>query len=463
MNYTDCLFVTLFALLVCISWSLDWLGRPGIWLKEFVLIAISWIIIYSWGGFGFIVFVAIVSTNYLISLGVGRDCLRRSRALIALAVTLDIGLLALFKYSGFLTDTITALTGIPLPPMAFGIPIAISFYTLHIISYLIDLHKGSITRLNIKNYIFYLSFFPHLIAGPIVRAWQLSPQIGKSPGRRRKIIGGMNYFIIGYSLKTLAGDNIGMAIDPYWQGGATLQSAADHWAIALLYYGQIYSDFAGYSLMAIGMAMLLGYKFPANFRSPMIAFSLQNFWRRWHITLSRWLRDYLYITLGGNRQGVWQTRRNLLVTMLLGGLWHGANWTFVIWGGMHGLGLVIERCLPKPPPWCRPWVILSGWIVVQAWVMMAWVFFRSPTLETATGFIHGMVRFGGAGAFDLAAPVALILPFAILPILHNTAPLVIRVVPRRYLGTLHGALAGSLFVVDIMMHTATQPFIYFKF
>ena len=463
MNYTDCLFVATFVFLVGASWSLDRLGHPGVWVKELILIVISWIVIYSWGGFGFIVFVVIVGTNYGISLGVGRDCLRRSRTLIALAVTIDIGLLALFKYSRFFTDTISALTGIHLPPLAFGIPIAISFYTLHIISYLTDLHKGSITRLNLKNYLFYLSFFPHLIAGPIVRAWQLSSQIGKPPGRRRNLVSGLNYFVIGYSLKTIGGDNIGTTIDPYWSGGPPLQSAIDHWAVALLYYCQIYSDFAGYSLMAIGMAMLLGYKFPANFRSPMIAFSLQNFWRRWHITLSRWLRDYLYITLGGNRQGVSRTYLNLVITMLLGGLWHGANWTFVIWGGMHGVGLVIERLLPKPPAWCLPLVVVSGWLLVQAWVMVAWVFFRSPTLGVASNFLQGMVDFGASNAFVLSAPVAQGLLFALLPLLHNTAPLVIRAIPRRFLGMVQGCLAGSLVIIDIMMHTATQPFIYFKF
>src|SRR5262249_29407694 len=181
-----------------------------------------------------------------------------------------------------------------------GVPLAISFYVFHIISYLVDVYYGRVARATFGNYLFYLSFFPHLIAGPIVRAWQLMPQIAATRPLRMNFIIGFHFVVTGFFLKSVVADNIAGAIDPLWTTAASL-APADQWMLAIFYYCQIYGDFAGYSLMALGMARLLGYRLPANFRLPLTAVTLQDFWRRWHISLSRWLRDYVYFGLGGSR------------------------------------------------------------------------------------------------------------------------------------------------------------------
>ena len=268
---------------------------------------------------------------------------------------MNIAFLALFKYSDFIVSNLALATGQTFLRFPVGIPIAISFYTFHVISYLVDLRSGKVQALRFRDFLFYLLFFPHLIAGPIVRVWQLVPQIGVRKISKWDLIFGVHYLTLGYFLKAIAADNLGAGIDPFWSMSPPyFLFGAERWIVALLYYCQIYADFAGYSLMALGLARLLGYRLPPNFRLPMLATNLQNFWRRWHITLSQWLRDYLYISLGGSRATRIRTAVNLLITMLLGGLWHGAAWGFIVWGFMHGLGLVWSRFLSKRVLVLRP-------------------------------------------------------------------------------------------------------------
>ena len=270
-------------------------------------------------------------------------------------------------------------------------PIALSFYVFHMVSYAIDIRSDKYKPARPLDYALYLSFFPHLIAGPIVRGNQLIPQL-ETPRKPANydIRGGLYDYCTGFLLKVCA-DRTAAVIDPYWvTGGHESLGAAGHWLVAMLYSSQIFSDFAGYTFMAIGISKLLGYVLPQNFNAPYIATTFQSFWRRWHITLSLFLRDYLYIySLGGNRVGKLRSYLNVMITMLLGGLWHGASWNFVIWGGIHGSALTVEKVAgmeePRPLPVRALW-----WLIVQVTVVIAWVFFRSPTLYGAVSFVRSM-------------------------------------------------------------------------
>jgi alginate O-acetyltransferase complex protein AlgI len=329
----------------------------------------------------------------------------------------------------------------------------------------VDLQKGRAKLLNPLDYILYLSFFPHVIAGPIIRVHQFSGQLQKKLTRNNDLRIGLYYFSIGFFLKTVGADNIGAGIDPFWttEGVGGLDSAADYWSVAFLYYCQIYADFAGYSLMAIGMARLLGYKFPTNFRFPMIATSLQDFWRRWHITLSRWLRDYLYIPLGGSRNGITCTFSAIMITMLLGGLWHGAQWTFVVWGAVHGGGLVVERLLRIIPKNIRVNLTPLNWILTQLTVLIAWVFFRSPTVDFAYDFISSMFSIGSLADFNISSSIEILFAFALIPVLHNLLPKLPVHLSRKTRFKLHGIVTGLVLILGAVVHSAPNAFIYFRF
>src|SRR5215210_8875921 len=272
----------------------------------------------------------------------------RKRALIA-AVAFDVGLLAVFKYLGFfvseMDDALDSIgLGSPLPLVQIVLPIGISFFTFQAISYVVDVYRGETRAAPLVEVAILQAFFPHIVAGPIVRANELLPQL-RTPRDPRAVLAGPAIFLIlgGIVKKTVVADELARrVVDPVYSDPSA-HSASE---LLLAFYGfaaQIYCDFSGYTDMAIGLALLLGYQLPQNFNRPYMALSLQDFWRRWHMTLSRWLRDYLYIPLGGNRKGKLTTYRNLMLTMLLGGLWHGASWNFVLWGFLHGSALAVNH------------------------------------------------------------------------------------------------------------------------
>ena len=270
----------------------------------------------------------------------------RKRALIG-AIAFDLGLLAVFKYLGFFVSEMDGALdsiglGSPLPLVQIVLPIGISFFTFQAISYVVDVYRGDTRAASLVDVAILQAFFPHLVAGPIVRANELLPQL-RTPRDPRTVLAGPAIFLIAGGLlkKTVIADELARrVVDPvYNDPRGALRRRADCWP-STRFAVQIYCDFSGYTDMAIGLALLLGFQLPQNFNRPYLALSLQDFWRRWHMTLSRWLRDYLYIPLGGNRGGRRRTYRNVMLTMLLGGLWHGAAWTFVLWGGIHGGGPV---------------------------------------------------------------------------------------------------------------------------
>ena len=319
---------------------------------------------------------------------------RKKRFGVAMGTTLSLLALAVFKYAGFFSQNVAWLTGGEVPKFIRDIvlPVGISFYTFHSISYYVDVYRGQVqVARSLRDYAIYIAFFPQLVAGPIVRASQFLPQLD----RRVQITllglaAGSRLFLAGAVQKLLLADQVSPFVDKTF-ANPTLYSGVTEWLAVLAYALQIFGDFSGYSLMAIGVALILGYRLPENFRMPYISSSIVEFWRRWHITLSFFLRDYLYIPLGGNRHGFLKTQRNAIVTMLLGGLWHGASWNFVLWGGLHGSAIIVhhiwERILPVRFRGSTLWYYAQwpfGWIVTFLFVLMAWIPFRAAHFSDTT-------------------------------------------------------------------------------
>jgi alginate O-acetyltransferase complex protein AlgI len=362
----------------------------------------------AWKPIYLLLLIASIGVNFWLGLKM-EDPLRR-RTFGTLGVVLNLAMLCYFKYTNFLFDSLTTLTGTPLPFVNIVLPLGISFFTFQQIAYLVDVMRGAKVERDIVSYTLFVSFFPHLIAGPLVHHAEMIPQFKRGRTGRSSVLAarGLAIFAAGLFKKVVVADNLAQFVTPVFAhldagGGVTTPWA---WLATLAYSLQIYFDFSGYSDMAVGLALLFGIRLPVNFRSPYKAASIIEFWRRWHITLSRFLRDYLYIPLGGNRLGEQRRYLNLLVTMLLGGLWHGAGWNFIIWGGLHGSYLCINHL------W-RAWrgddgqasMLAKGlsWVITFFAVVIAWVFFRAKTAAGA-GQMLGSLFGLEAGSSAYASP-----------------------------------------------------------
>ena len=319
------------------------------------------------------------------------------------AIVANLVLLGYYKYANFFVNTVNALSGIDLQMSEIILPLGISFFTFTQIAFLADTYRGEVKEYRFNHYLLFVTYFPHLIAGPVLHHKEMMPQFNKPETYRlsyENIAVGLTIFVIGLSKKLLLADNISAYVSPVFTPG-TSPSLFAAWAGALAYTMQIYFDFSGYSDMAIGLSRLFGIKLPLNFNSPYQALNIIEFWRRWHMTLSRFLRDYLYIPLGGNRNGSFARYRNLTLTMVLGGLWHGAGWTFVIWGALHGLYLVINHAWQHLMHRARKTNRDSrlgtafSWLVTFLAVIVAWVFFRAPDMSTALSVLRGMIGLNG--------------------------------------------------------------------
>ncbi len=331
------------------------------------------------------------------------------RAWMLLSVVANLGMLSYFKYGHFLLQNFSdlmAVVGIHYVPPVWDIvlPVGISFYTFATLSYTLDVyHRRALPARKFLDYALFVTFFPHLVAGPIMRPTELVPQF-EQPRRasRRQLQFGLVLVTLGLFQKVVLADGfLAKAAEDIFDNGQA-PGAVDAWIGTLAFSGQIFCDFAGYSTIAIGVAMCLGFAMPDNFRFPYAAVGFSDFWRRWHITLSSWLRDYLYIPLGGNRHGPARTYMALMGTMLLGGLWHGASWTFVVWGGLHGLYLSAERVLRKHFANYRPGPLALFALGMLTWMLVnvTWVFFRAHSFGKAWSVLGGMF-----GANTLAEPI----------------------------------------------------------
>ena len=397
---------------------------------------------------------------------------RRRKALLALSLGVNLGILATFKYAGFFVDSLEALVeplGWELGTVRLILPIGISFYTFQTLSYSIDVYRGKLaaTR-SLLDFALFVAFFPQLVAGPIVRAATLLPQLA-APARRswRRTLEGTTQFAVGLFKKVVLADNVAVVVDHVFANPGAFD-APTTWLGVAAYAIQIYCDFSGYSDMAIGLARILGYDFLENFNFPYLARGLRDFWRRWHISLSTWLRDYLYIPLGGSKAGPWRTAGALTATMLLGGLWHGAAWTFVAWGAFHGLALVVEHALT--PAWRRltarvPLGVAwkgAEWALTFAAVLVGWVLFRAQGFEAALLILRQM--------FWPQEGLSWISPGALVALALVAAAHLARVAGGRHRLVLPveawytpAAVATMLWLSVLLRPDNLNPFIYFQF
>jgi alginate O-acetyltransferase complex protein AlgI len=332
-----------------------------------------------------------------------------ARPYVIIAIATDLLVLGYFKYANFFVDSIAVLSRVELHLARIVLPIGISFFTFTQIAYLVDTFQGKVKETNFLHYLVFVTYFPHLIAGPVLHHKEMMPQFAK-PGTYRFHLDnfciGVAFFLIGLFKKVILADGVQPFVGPVFEApsGYAL-SGLEAWGGALAYTGQLYFDFSGYSDMAIGLAKMFNVDLPLNFNSPYKAENIIEFWRRWHMTLSRFLRDYLYIPLGGNQKGKIRRYVNLLLTMLLGGLWHGAGWTFVIWGGIHGMYLTVNHgwhtvrasLFGHDPSRTTSWGRGIGVALTFVAVVIAWVFFRATTFAAAARILSAMAGVHGSG------------------------------------------------------------------
>lgn len=409
------------------------------------------------------------------------------RGYLWLSIASNLGLLGYFKYAGFFAHNLDALLGTHLSPLSILLPAGISFYTFKTMSYVIDVYRGEIRpRESWLDYAMFVTFFPELIAGPIVRASVFLPQLTRPIGpTRERLAVGLSLFLCGASKKVLA-DHLGIQVSPVFADPLAFHSSTA-WAALLGYSLQIYLDFSGYSDMAVGCARTLGYELPENFRMPYLAENVSEFWRRWHITLSTWLRDYLYLPLGGNRRGPLRTYGNLLATMLLGGLWHGASWNFVLWGALHGGALALHRAL-KSAASGRALLPRGPAIAVTfLFCSLCWIPFRCPSFAGTAAMLQALWPARTAPSipwvsYELPWIVALVvLGHAVGVTLEAPGPRARRLLQRLgacaqpealsgvtlrlSLATAPGVFVVVLWLLCVLLFAVTQttPFIYFQF
>lgn len=363
-----------------------------------VFLGLASLVFYGYGDSAFLPLL-------LLSIGVNFTLLRRiarhqgaGRAIAAkrwlvAGLVFNLALLVFFKYADFLLANVASLAGVEHHRLGLALPIGISFFTFTQIACLVDCHAGKVQPYRPENYALFVTYFPHLIAGPILHHKDMMPQFEQAAAqvfRRGRLVVGLAFFTLGLFKKVVLADGVARFVAPVFDLHYQHLSMLEAWAGVLAYTFQLYFDFSAYCDMAYGLSYLFGIILPVNFDSPYQAASIIDFWRRWHITLSHFLRDYLYIPLGGNRDGAWRRHGNLLATMLLGGLWHGANWTFIAWGALHGAYLVINHALRRVPGRRGKLVHGAGAVVTFVAVVLAWVFFRAASIDVALAVLRAM-------------------------------------------------------------------------
>jgi alginate O-acetyltransferase complex protein AlgI len=465
---------------------LGYLVVPAHWRNGCLLLAS--VLFYVWGSGGQVLVLLYVSALSFTGALFGRRAGRRAAAAEAagetpqaprLAVAVLILMLlipiALYKYAPPVTDLLRS-TGWPsAPTVNFALPLGISFFTFHAISYVVDVGRGGLPpERSLRDYLLYLFLFPHQIAGPIVRYSEIVTEL---KDRRDVTLGnaayGMTRFAWGLAKKAYIADSAGVVADAAFSAPNATMNSATAWVGALAYAVQIYFDFSGYSDMAIGLAAMFGFRFPENFRAPYRSLGPADFWRRWHMTLSRWFRDYVYIPLGGNRHGLRREYAALLITFLLTSLWHGATWPFLVWGGLHSLSLMIERVTGLRDSKSRPAVRRA---VMFVFIVVSWVPFRSPTLGHAVDIWQAMIV-GGPGAPSPEVLITLT-PWTLTAI---GIGLLVFIGPRDVTGfqLVHGGHAGrtgfryplAVITAPLLLTVAVisvlwldfSPFLYFQF
>ncbi|MBK9180498.1 MAG: MBOAT family protein [Acidimicrobiales bacterium] len=467
-----------FAIFFSIVFVACWLLRPFPLPWRLFMLAASYVFYCWWDWHYGLLLAGSTLANHLAARAIHatRDE-RGRRAILIGAVAANLAALGWFKYYGFFASSVVGGLrdvglDVAVPLVQVVLPVGISFFTFMALSYVIDTYRRELSPPSLLDFALYLAFFPHLVAGPIVRASELLPQFALHPDPRRLDSAQAFRLIVAGMFKKVVVSSFlaGAIVDRVFAAPASASSLEILFAI-YAYAIQIYADFSGYTDIAIGCALLLGFRFPQNFDAPYTSRSVQEFWRRWHMSLSRWLRDYLYVPLGGNRGSTLQTYRNLMLTMLLGGLWHGASWTFVVWGGIHGSALCVDRWQADRherrglgPVVDTPARAVLRWFVAFHVVCLAWVFFRAETLTAAWQLLTRL--------FTAWGPAPLVTPLLVATIV---AMLAAQFVPPRFVLTVQSAysrfpwavqgaiLGGAFLLIDSLGPVGVAPFIYFQF
>jgi len=466
MIFTEFRFLFFFLLVFAIRWMLRDLTAQKVWL-----LLCSYVFYAAWDWRFLSLIWLSTAVDYLVGLRLGAEADAPRRKLwVTASVVTNLSILGVFKYFNFFAESLTSLLSVLGLPVSYNVvhivlPVGISFYTFQTMSYSLDIYRGRLepTR-SLLDLALFVGFFPQLVAGPIVRARAFLPQLDvRARLQDVDFRSSLVLFMSGYFKKACVSDNIAPYVDRFFAAPDEF-TALSAWTAVLLYAAQIYCDFSGYSEMAIACARMLGFELGENFNFPYLATSIKDFWRRWHISLSSWLRDYLYISLGGNRGSTLFTYRNLMLTMLLGGLWHGASWNFVIWGGLHGAALVVHR-LWEPFGKRLPAAISGGFgfLLTLWWVNLAWIFFRAADLGEAMVIARSYVFFADNGPRELGPPMLWVL--LVLAVLHVAGSFSHRSswwrgAPGWAFAAVYGLLAA---LALSLIHPAAQPFIYFQF
>ena len=479
MIFTEFRFFIFFALVFGVYWSLRSNGWRKLWL---LVCSYAFYMAWDWRFLSLIVGSTLV--DYVVGLNLVKceDQPKQKKMWLVVSLAVNLGALAFFKYANFFADSAVGLLawlGLPANQVTLGIvlPVGISFYTFQTLSYSLDIYAGRLQpRKSLLDLATFVAFFPQLVAGPIVRASDFLPQLESSRTFSRvNVRACLMLFLVGFFKKTGVSDNLAPIVDQYFAAPETF-TALSSWIGVLSYTVQIYCDFSGYSDMAIACAGLLGYELCLNFDFPYFASSITDFWRRWHISLSTWLKDYLYIPLGGNRGGKWMTYRNLMTTMVLGGLWHGAAWTFVVWGALHGGALIAHkewtaftrRRQERWPALAKHAISgktpsLRGMAITFYWVCITWVFFRADSFSSATTVLSSFVGLRSPGTETLNPAILGFL--GLLAVLHwltaqQVWTRIVERLPAQAFSAIYGLLAAAILT---LVPVGYQAFIYFQF
>jgi len=428
-------------------------------LRQWVLIAGS-LVFYAWWDVRFLLLPVVqIAVTWLLALVHERS---NRKAFLVVGVILNLASLGTFKYLDFVVSSVEAATGLALPRAHIILPIGISFFSFQLISYLVDRMRNQAPIYQFRPFALFVLLFPHLIAGPIVRHNELIPQFALDPRREgfgERFGTGLVIFTVGFAKKVLLADRIAEFVDPlFTQAASRPLDFGEAWSAALGFSFQLFLDFSAYTEMAIGTALLFGFLLPENFRRPYLSTDIRDFWRRWHISLSNFLRDYLYIPFGGSRHGPLRYVVATLATMGLCGLWHGAGWPFVVWGLWHGFGLVVCRGWQQLG---RPLPAVAGWAITMLFVLVGWVMFRSSGFSTAGSILASLAGAGGTGGAlqEGKLLVAAALVSALVPSAYELKYRILRPWPSLALG----AAVLAVFCVLEVGRGAPVNFIYFQF
>ena len=462
MLFTELRFLPFVLVALALHWALRGNGPRKVWL---LIVSYAFYAAWDWR------FLSLIVASTLIDYGVGMGLARKQassarRVLLGISLTANLGLLAGFKYLGFFVESAVELANafgasLSQPTLEIVLPVGISFYTFQTLSYSIDVYRRQLepTR-NLLDLAVFVGFFPQLVAGPIVRARDFLPQLLVKRARGYvHLREALTLFLIGYVQKAVVADGVAPVVDRYFSDPGAFDGLSA-WLGSALYGVQIYGDFCGYSNMAIATAGLFGYRLTENFRFPYFAASVAEFWRRWHISLSTWFRDYLYIPLGGNRGSTPRQAFNLMATMLIAGLWHGASWNFVVWGGMHGLALGVQRVWTRAGRLALPRLVSTP--LTLSWVILAWTWFRAADLETAWSVTQAQFLLGDGESLLGDRLIYLLAGLALIHAVSFSGAL------RKLWGRLpEGVFAlayGVLWALALRFSQVdTVPFIYFQF